>query len=155
MKLPPWTLVTLSLALGATFPLFADEATTTKPAPPPAAAPATPCPYAAEHAQLREKMLAMHQQMLEAKGAQTRNRLMSQQMALMHEAMANMHGGRGPGPQGMGPGMMGAGQGRGAGMGPGMMGPGSNECMAERMAMMETMMQMMVGRMEPPPGKKK
>jgi len=113
-------------------------------------------------------MRSMHEQMTLARTAQERNALMAQHWTLMQNGM-QMMGGMGPGgtPMGMGPG--------GGGMGPGASGMGAGgaatgqmhggagtavdlatrqQWMEKRVEMMQSMMQLMMDRMQPVPAPK-
>ena len=89
-----------------------------------------------------KKMCEMHEKMAAAKTPEERNKLMAEHMKTMQDGM-QMMGGMG----GMG-GMSGAGMGDMKGM-PGMSGDmgAHHQMMDKRMAMMESMMQMMMDRM--------
>ncbi len=135
---------TMSLALA---PLALVHAGGRQAVKPEAATPPTPaasCPYAAQMTQRVQQMQAMHQAIARAATPEERTRLRQEQWTLMRENMQAMHGAGGMGMGGM---PMRPGMGMGAN---GSGGPGAS-CTAERMAMMEMMIESMADRMGPPP----
>ena len=92
-----------------------------------------------------KKMRDMHEKMMAAKTAEERNKLMAEHMKTMQDGMKMMEGMGGAGMSGM-DGMKG-GQGAAGDM------TGHHQMMDKRMAMMESMMQMMMDRMPTAPAK--
>ena len=92
-----------------------------------------------------KKMRDMHEKMMAAKTPEERNKLMAEHMKTMQDGMKMMEGMGGAGMSGM-DGMKG-GQGAAGDM------TGHHQMMDKRMAMMESMMQMMMDRMPTAPAK--